>query len=252
MVLRTNTLKAQVKDLQKILEESRVETETLRWSPLALELPFSRNVFRVPAFKEGLFEVQDAASQMVSDLLGPQPGMRVIDACAGSGGKTLHLAAIMQNKGKIIALDNKEFKLQELKKRAKRAGATIIETREITSSKSIKRLYETADKLLIDAPCSGLGVLRRNPDAKWKLKEDEIIAMRQQQAELWDKYAPMTKKGGHMVYAVCSILPSEGEEQLDGFMKRNSGKWKVLAEKRYSPEIHQADGFYMCLLERLA
>lgn len=126
------------------------------------------------AFKDGLFEVQDASSQKIGELLQVKEGMRVVDACAGAGGKTLHLAAMMKNKGQIIALDIYQWKLAELKRRAKRAGAHNIEARVIDDSKVVKRLHNSADRLLIDAPCSGLGVLKRNPDSKWKIDQDFI------------------------------------------------------------------------------
>jgi 16S rRNA (cytosine967-C5)-methyltransferase len=176
MILRANSLSTSPKDLQKILEEEEKITDTtlITWSPDAVELKYPRNVFRTQAYHNGLFEVQDAASQMVSEYLNVQPGMRVIDACAGAGGKTLHLAALMKNKGRIIALDVKDRKLQELKKRTTRANVKIVETKKIESSKTIKRLKGTADRLLLDVPCSGLGVLRRNPDSKWKLNLEEI------------------------------------------------------------------------------
>jgi 16S rRNA (cytosine967-C5)-methyltransferase len=163
VVLRANTLKISAKDLQYSLRESEVETDYLRDFPDALVLTERQNIFRHPAFKEGMFEVQDAASQFIAPFLRVSPGMRVIDACAGAGGKTLHLAAIMKNKGRIIAMDVEAFKLEELQKRAKRAGVNNLEIRHIESSKTIKRLENSADRLLLDVPCSGLGVLKRNP-----------------------------------------------------------------------------------------
>lgn len=252
IVLRANALKTTPTKLQEILaEEFITETNLMTWSPEAVELKFSRNVFRTDAFQNGLFEVQDAASQMVSEFLNVQPGMRVIDACAGTGGKTLHLAAIMKNKGRIIALDTKEWKLQELKKRASRAGTSIIETRVIDSSKVTKRLKDTADRLLLDVPCSGLGVLRRNPDSKWKLQSEEIVRVKIIQKEILEKFSEMTKVNGMMVYTTCSILPSEGEEQVQSFLKTHSENWKMVGEKRYSPEVYNCDGFYIGLLQRI-
>ncbi|HRG37418.1 MAG TPA: class I SAM-dependent methyltransferase, partial [Bacteroidia bacterium] len=219
VVLRANSLKTTPKELQKVLEEEKItESSLVMWSPDAVELKFPRNVFRTEAFHKGLFEVQDASSQMVSDFLNVQPGMRVIDACAGAGGKTLHLAALMKNKGRIIALDVKDKKLQELKKRAARADVRIVETRAIDSSKVIKRLKDTADRLLLDVPCSGLGVLRRNPDSKWKLDMEEIERVKKIQRDILSQFPEMTKVGGKMVYATCSILPSEGEEQIKWFL----------------------------------
>jgi 16S rRNA (cytosine967-C5)-methyltransferase len=252
VTLRANSLKTTPKELQTILEEEKItESSLINWSPDAVELKFPRNVFRTEAFHKGLFEVQDASSQMVSEFLNVLPGMRVVDACAGAGGKTLHLAALMKNKGRIIALDVKEKKLLELKKRATRADVRIIETRAIDSSKVIKRLKDTADRLLLDVPCSGLGVLRRNPDSKWKLNAEEIERVKTIQKDILSSFSGITKVGGKMVYATCSILPSEGEEQIKWFLQQVGDKWNLLGEKRYSPEIHHADGFYMALLERI-
>ena len=252
VVLRANSLKTNPKDLQKILEEEEQITESslVMWSPDAVELKFSRNVFRTEAFHKGLFEVQDASSQMVSEFLNVQPGMRVVDACAGAGGKTLHIAALMKNKGRIIALDVKGKKLLELKKRATRADVRIVETREIDSSKVIKRMKGTADRLLLDVPCSGLGVLRRNPDSKWKLNLEEIERVKTIQRDILQNFSDITKVGGKMVYATCSILPSEGEDQVKWFLDLVGDKWNLLGEKRYSPEAYHADGFYLALLER--
>ena len=250
-VLRANSLKTNPRELQKTLEEEKItDASLITWSPDAVELKFPRNVFRTEAFHKGLFEVQDASSQMVSEFLGVQPGMRVVDGCAGSGGKTLHLAALMKNKGRIIALDVKEKKLVELKKRATRADVRIVETRFIDSSKVVKRLKDTADRLLLDVPCSGLGVLRRNPDSKWKLNMEEIERVKTIQRDILTNFSSITKVGGKMVYATCSILPSEGEEQVKWFLEQVGDSWNLAGEKRYSPEIHHADGFYMALLER--
>ncbi len=251
-VLRANSLKTTPKELQQLLAaENITDASLIAWSPDAVELKFPRNVFRTESFHKGLFEVQDAASQMVSEFLNVQPGMRVVDACAGSGGKTLHLAALMKNKGRIIALDIKEKKLAELKKRAARADVRIVETRVIDSSKVIKRLKDTADRLLLDVPCSGLGVLRRNPDSKWKLNLEEIERVKMIQREILSHFSDITKIGGKMVYATCSILPSEGEAQIKWFLENVGEKWNLLGEKRYSPEVYHADGFYMALLERV-
>ena len=249
MILRANTLKTDIKKLEALLLEQGIETHPIPWSPEALELRYSRNVFRTDAFRDGLFEVQDSASQMVSDFLDVKPGMRVVDACAGAGGKSLHLGALMKNKGRIIALDIKEFKLQELRKRSSRAGISIIESRVIDSTKIIKRLKDTADRVLLDVPCSGLGVLRRNPDSKWKLQAEEIERVKEVQKDILNRFSQITKVGGKMVYATCSILPSEGEEQVKSFLERNHN-WKLLGEKRYAPEIYNCDGFYMALMER--
>ena len=177
--------------------------------------------------------------------------MRVVDTCAGAGGKTLHLASIMENKGQIIALDIYANKLKELKRRAKRAGAHNIEPRHIDSTKVIKKLYDQADRVLIDAPCSGLGVLRRNPDAKWKMQPEFIEKIKETQAEILNSYSRMVKSGGKLVYATCSILPSENQEQVAKFLASENGKeFSLVKDKKILSHQSGFDGFYMALLER--
>jgi 16S rRNA (cytosine967-C5)-methyltransferase len=251
VILRANRLRTSPVALQVELEKEGVTADLIPGYPDALQLRERGNVFRTRAFQQGLFEVQDAASQTVAPFLGAQPGMRVIDACAGAGGKTLHLSALMENKGQLLAMDIYPGKLKELRKRAKRAGAHNIETRLITSSKVIKRLTDTADRILIDAPCTGLGVLRRNPDAKWKLQPDFVEKVCQTQQDLLTQYCRMLKRGGKMVYATCSILPSENQQQVDAFLNSEAGReFKVLRTRSLFPSGEGFDGFYMALLER--
>jgi len=250
IVIRTNTLKITQDELIKILKNEGIQSEKIERTPEALLLKDRTNIFRLQSFKEGFFEMQSDASQMVSILLGPKPGMRVIDVCAGEGSKTLHLAALMKNKGKIIAMDTQEWKLKELRRRAVKASAENIETRTVDSSKAYKRLKGTADKVLLDAPCSGLGTLRRNPDIKWKITHSDLERLKELQRDLLDRYSPLLKIGGHMVYSVCSILLSEGEEQIKDLLKRNNNELKLIEEKRYWPDTDDTDGFYMALLKQ--
>jgi len=251
VVLRTNRLRTTPYALLEALQAENVDARMLPNSD-ALVLNVRKNVFQTTIFKKGWFEVQDFSSQLVAPLLAPQPGMRVVDACAGGGGKTLHLAALMQNKGSLIALDTHAWKLDELRTRARRAGATNIETRPIESRKTIKRLYNSADRLLLDVPCSGLGILRRNPDAKWKLQPEQIEKLRATQQEILQAYSHITKPGGRMVYATCSILPSENQDQIEKFLASPAGQdFKLLQEKRILPQDDGFDGFYMALLERM-
>ncbi len=251
VVLRANTLKTSKQRLQNLLSKDEIETLDVADVPTALVLRRRMNIFSSTHFKSGLFEIQDASSQQVAMMLDVEPTMRVIDACAGAGGKTLHLAALMENKGKIIAMDTEQWKLDELQKRAKRAGAQNIETKVIDSNKAVKRLQESADRLLLDVPCSGLGVLRRNPDAKWKLKPSFIESIKDTQRTILKTYSQMLKKGGKMVYATCSILPSESEEQIKWFLEEEKGNFELLEEKRISPTKSGFDGFYMaCLLKK--
>lgn len=248
VVLRTNRLKTDRQALQQALQAEGIETKAVGTGD-ALVLSRRQNIFQSPLFKKGWFEVQDYSSQQVALALAPEPGMRVVDACAGGGGKTLHLAALLQNKGSLIALDTFAWKLDELRLRARRAGATNIETRPIESRKTIKRLYNSADRLLLDVPCSGLGVLRRNPDAKWKLTPEQIEQLRNTQQDILQSYSPITKPGGRMVYATCSILPSENQEQVQTFLASEAGKqFSLLDEKRILPQDDGFDGFYIAVL----
>ena len=251
VILRVNTLKTTKEKLQNNLQELEIETENIKGYPQALKLVKRTNVFVTEAFKNGWFEVQDASSQKVAKFLNPKPGTRVVDTCAGAGGKSLHIAALMENKGQVIALDIYENKLKELKRRAKRNGAHNIETRTIDSSKVIKKLIQKADKILIDAPCSGIGVLKRNPDSKWKLQPEFLETIKNTQREILDSYSRMVKPGGKMVYATCSILPSENEKQVQDFLERKSGKdFKFVKEEKVFPSESGFDGFYMALFQK--
>jgi len=250
VVLRVNTLKISRNELRARLASDAIETSAVPDADDALRLQQRQNIFRNDAFKEGLFEVQDAASQFVAPFLQPAPGLRVIDACAGAGGKTLHLAALMNNKGRLLALDVEANKLEELKKRARRAGVDNLEVRHIESSKTIKRLENAADRLLLDVPCSGLGVLRRNPDAKWKLSPTFIEEVRSLQQHILNDYECMLKPGGLLVYSTCSIMPSENELQVKAFLDKQQGKFELLQQRHCWPS-EGFDGFYMALMRKL-
>ncbi|NUQ23959.1 MAG: RNA methyltransferase [Saprospiraceae bacterium] len=249
LVVRANTLKVTRQQLKDKLAEAEIATTEL--GDDALVLHTRKNLYNSPPFKEGWMEIQDYSSQQVAPFLDVAPGMRVIDACAGAGGKTLHLAALMHNKGRIIALDTEAWKLDELKRRARRAGVGITEIRPIANNKVIKRLAASADRVLIDAPCSGLGVLRRNPDAKWKLTEEFIGNLRQTQQKILHSYSQMVKPGGKLVYATCSILPSENEAQVEAFLQQHADEYRLLDSQHILPQDEGFDGFYMASLERL-
>lgn len=249
VVLRVNTLKTTRERLRNMLAESNISTHIIKGYKDALILDERQNVFRHPAFKEGLFEVQDGSSQLVAESLAVEPGMRVIDACAGAGGKSLHLAALMENKGKILSMDVEEWKLQQTKLRARRDGVSIIERKVIEGSKTIKRLKESADRLLLDVPCSGLGVLKRNPDTKWKLSLESIEKVRQTQQEILQSYPSMLKPGGQMVYATCSILPSENQDQVQKFLNSEAGKdFELIEDQKVLSHESGFDGFYIARL----
>lgn len=251
VILRTNTLNISKDQLQIELAKEEINTEPLKGYESALRLVERANVFKTQSFKKGFFEVQDASSQLVAEYLDVEPGMKVVDTCAGAGGKTLHIASLMKNKGQIIAMDIYESKLKKLKIRAKRNKVFNIDTRVIDSTKPIKKLHNKADRVLIDAPCSGLGVLRRNPDSKWKLEPEFLDNIKNVQQNILQQYSKMVKPGGKLVYATCSILPSENQEQVDKFLSSDFGKDFTFAkDNKLLSHKSGFDGFYMAQLLR--
>ena len=248
--LRTNGLRTAPDVLRKNLQEEEIETQEVPGVAGCLVLPERKNVFITQSFKRGEFEVQDGGSQKIAPFLQVEPGMRVVDACAGAGGKSLHLAQLMENRGRLICLDVNERKLGELRKRVRRAGVSISDVRVIDSTKVIKRLHESADRVLLDVPCSGLGVLRRNPDSKWKLTQDRVDELSTIQADILRRYSLMVKPGGKLVYATCSVLPSENENQIKKFLAEQEG-WELEESLRLDPDQNEFDGFFACRLKRL-
>ena len=249
LIIRVNTLKTTRQKLLQELSKLDIKAEPLTDYPDAIKLFKRTNLFANPLFKAGLFEVQDASSQKVASFLDVKPGMHVIDACAGAGGKTLHLSALMESKGRIVSLDTELWKLEELRKRAKRAGAQNIETHLIENN-TINKLKNSADRVLLDVPCSGLGVIKRNPDAKWKLKPEFIDNIRTTQQKILSEYADMVKLGGQIVYATCSILPIENTLQVETFLQQNSS-FEMVKQEIISPNQSGFDGFYMALLKKV-
>ena len=251
VILRTNTLKTTKQALRNHLKAEDIQTETISGVKDALKLVERKNVFVTKAFKDGLFVVHDACSQLVAPFLDVAPGQRVVDACAGAGGKPLHLAALMENKGQLIAMENYESKLRKLKVRTRRNGVHIVDRRAIESTKVIIKLHGSADRLLLDAPCSGLGVLRRNPDSKWKLRPEFLEKIKVVQQDILKSYSKMVKPGGKMVYATCSILPEENSEQVNAFLGTEEGQsFAFVKDQHIYASQHGYDGFYMALLEK--
>ncbi|WP_406043170.1 RsmB/NOP family class I SAM-dependent RNA methyltransferase [Succinimonas sp.] len=246
--IRANTLKTTREELRNMLAAEKVKTRECAL-PDALEVLDSSAIFKTEAFKKGLFEQQDIGSQEIPLFLDPQPGNKVIDACAGAGGKTLYLSALMKGKGSIIAMDDKDWKLNELKLRARKAGAHNIETRLIDTTKVIKRQHGKADCVLLDVPCSGSGVLKRNPESKWTDSTDSIRELTEIQTDILNRYSKMTKVGGILVYSTCSIFPCEDHNQIAAFLEHNPD-FELVAEKTVYPS-QGGDGFYMAKLKRL-
>jgi len=256
VVLRVNTLKTSSEELKNKLLTQGIGLETLNnTSPLfetirrgVFVLSKRQNLHQLNEYKEGLFEIQDASSQLIAPFLQLKEGMKVIDACAGAGGKSLHIAAMMKNKGEIISMDIEERKLTELKRRADRSGVRIIKTQLINAA-TISKFKNTADRLLLDVPCSGLGVIRRNPDAKWKLNLDFIDQIKKTQQEIICNYSQMLKSGGIMVYATCSILPSENQQQVEAFLIKNKNNFEFIEDRKVLPS-EGFDGFYMAAIRK--
>jgi 16S rRNA (cytosine967-C5)-methyltransferase len=245
--LRVNLLACDLPSCREWLAAQGVETELVPGVKSALVLAEGKTLPK-PLRLDGRVEIQDAGSQLIAPMLGAQPGETVIDACAGAGGKTLQLAAMMWNQGKLYALDVDAGKLAELKRRARRARATMISTAAIRED-TIDGFAGMADRLLLDAPCSGLGTLKRQPDLKWRLKPAELDRIRAVQRDLLERHTRMLKPGGTLVYATCSLLPSENRRALDGLLE--SGRFTLETEQTISPAGHGFDGFYAARLRRM-
>lgn len=250
LVLRANSLKTTTEELLLNLDKKGVQAQIMDF-PDGVIVPKRQKLTALPSYERGYFEIQDASSQQVAPFLEVEKGMTVVDACAGAGGKSLHLAALMDNQGSITALDIEEDKLDQLYKRAKRAAISIIKTKTITSPATIEKLYNSADRLLLDVPCSGLGTLKRSPHIKWRLKPDFLEKIKATQQHILQTYSPICKTGGKLVYATCSILPSENQEQVKTFLASEAGStFKLIKDKQILPD-EGFDGFYMALLERV-
>lgn len=244
--LRVNTLKGTRDEARGWLVAEGVETEPVEGVADALVVLGGRTVPKL-ILMDGRVEIQDAGSQCIVPLLDPQPGETIIDACAGAGGKTLQIAAAMRNQGKLIATDVTQKKLDTLRQRAKRAGVTCLQTGFIDGAIA-QAMRGTADRVLIDAPCSGLGTLRRQPDLKWRLTPKSLEQIRHLQRSLLFSYAAMAKPGGSVVYATCSMLPSENRGAVDSLLQ--AGGFRFVREITISSATSGFDGFYAVVLQK--
>lgn len=250
LVLRTNTLKTLRQELKEKLHSLDIECTEITDVPEALIIQNKKYLSQNDLFKSGYYEFQDLSSQKVSHFIPKEVlanAKRIVDACAGAGGKTLHLSALMKNKGQIIAMDTDEKKLKELQKRAARAGCSNITIKHINSSKVIKRLHQSADILLVDAPCSGTGVIKRNPDTKLKFSSEHLKKLIALQKNILQNYAAIVKPGGYLLYVTCSILPSENEKQTEWFLSQHQNFKLIKQQTLYPSEGY--DGFYMALIK---
>lgn len=248
--VRVNTLKTNKDTVVTLFNNEGIDCTFVDDAPDAVVTTVRKNVKNNIGYRNGFFEIQDVSSQLVAPMLDVKSGMVVVDACAGGGGKALHAATLMGNNGKIIAMDINEHKLGNLEARARRAGISIIETRKATEG-NVSALSNRADRLLLDVPCSGLGVLRRKPDAKWHLSPLFLEEIKNTQAKILASYSQMLRIGGIMVYSTCSILPSENELQVEKFLDATDGRFILLQDKKVSPYATGHDGFYMAKLQRV-
>ena len=247
--LRINTLKTSALKVQKQLNKHQINTFLIPEFPDTLRLSQNKKLINTEFYKDGWFEIQDINSQRVSIFTNPRPGMFVIDACAGNGGKALHLATLMQNKGRVLAIDPSDKKRKQLEIRTKRNGISIINNDTSENNDIFRKNKETADIVLIDAPCSGLGVLKRNPSAKWHMDPKRINQIINLQQEIIQKYSTLVTKGGILVYATCSIFPNENQNQIKHFLKTKNGKlFRLLDQQTFLTHKSIGDGFYMAKL----
>jgi 16S rRNA (cytosine967-C5)-methyltransferase len=235
--LRVNRLKASVAEAQAALQREGVETEAMRYAPNGLRLKRRLSVVAGDAFQSGLVEVQDEGSQIVAALVDGKPGMQVADYCAGAGGKTLAIAAGMNNKGRVVAMDVLETRLDRSAQRLRRAGAYNVERRAIDSDnrKWLKRQKGAFDRVLVDAPCTGTGTWRRNPDGRWTLRPQDLEELVPKQAAILDAASRLVKPGGGLVYATCSVLPAENERQVEAFLQRHP-EFEIVPVQQLWPE----------------
>lgn len=250
--LRVNTLKTTRYDLMKILKKEGIETKPLETSENGLRCLRRLPLSGLASFKQGLFEVQDAGSQILAQKVEAAPGMAVLDFCAGAGGKTLSLAAAMENKGRLVATDTAEWRLKRAKERLKRGGVHNAETRVIepTSDQWLKRQKGKFDRVLVDAPCSGTGTWRRNPDQKWRLHPEDIGELATLQLDILTKASALVKPGGRLIYGTCSILKEENEDVIAKFLETSKDYVLHSPMVRLDPFTTQTDGFFVCVLEK--
>lgn len=263
LTIRVNLLKVDLESLKKALEIEGYSSSLTELSPSGLVIDKKEDIFKTESFANGRFEVQDEGSQLVTMLTGAKPGELVIDACAGNGGKSLFFSGLMKNHGTVIASDLSSAKLSNLRRRAGRSGAFNIKT---VSREELNEYNDMADCVFIDAPCSGMGVFRRNPDSKWRLTTDDIKQLVAKQKEIISEYSRLVKPGGRLVYVTCTISREENEDVVFDFLKENDDFQKVPAVSinadifgkfmdeggffKSMPHKHNTDGFFGAIMEK--
>ena len=267
--LRVNTLKASREDILALFAKENTVPTLTPFSPLGLRMPQKMTISRHKMFTDGKIEVQDEGSQILAQIVAPKRGEMIADFCAGAGGKTLAMGAIMRNTGRLYAFDVSEKRLDNLGVRLKRSGLSNLHAQVITSEADpkLKRLNGKFDRVLVDAPCSGLGTLRRNPDLKWRQTPQDIIELTAKQTRILERAAKLVKAGGRLVYATCSLIQEENEQIAEAFLASHA-EFKlvpaneVLAQQQIDlntgkylkllPHLHQTDGFFAAVFEKAA
>jgi 16S rRNA (cytosine967-C5)-methyltransferase len=270
--LRVNTFKAKREDVQKALAAANIEALPTPYSPWGLRIDGKPNLAKLEVFTRGDVEVQDEGSQLLALMTDAKRGEMVVDFCAGAGGKTLALGASMRNTGRLYAFDTSGHRLAALKPRLARSGLSNVYPVQIAHERDerVKRLAGKIDRVLVDAPCSGLGTLRRNPDMKWRQSPESIAELREKQAAILDSAARLVKPGGRLVYATCSLLDQENEGIARAFSESHARDFKPVAASevlarahasepqalvrdeflRLWPHKHATDGFFAAVWER--
>lgn len=269
--LRVNTIKGSREDVMAKFMAENTSGETnitaTPFSPVGIRMPSRLNISRHILFTEGKIEVQDEGSQLLAHLVAPKRGMMVADFCAGAGGKTLAMGALMRNTGRLYAFDVSEKRLNNLGKRLKRSGLSNLNAQLISSETDpkLKRLNGKFDRVLVDAPCSGLGTLRRNPDLKWRQTPRDVTELTQKQTAILARAAKLTKAGGRLVYATCSLLSDENEQIVEAFLSAHAdfkslNAGEILSQQQINldtgkylkllPHLHHTDGFFAAVFEK--
>jgi 16S rRNA (cytosine967-C5)-methyltransferase len=267
--LRVNRLKSDRETAQRALAAEGIRTEPTPWSPLGLRIKQRVPLAGTAAFKDGLVDVQDEGSQLAALLANTRPGMRVVDFCAGAGGKTLALAAQMRNRGKLVACDTAAWRLERAGIRLRRAGISNVERRPLSSERDlwVKRHAKSFDRVFVDAPCLGIGSWRRNPDGKWRMTPNDLAELVVRQRDILASAARLVKPGGRLLYATCSLLREENEDQAESFLAASADFTLYPAARaweetigghcpggdeylRLTPARHGTDGFFVAIFER--
>ena len=260
--LRTNTLKTTREKLLEYLQAEGVEAEASCWTPEGVLCRRHGALDELMSLQKGFFQVQDESSMLVAHIVAPEPGDFVLDACSAPGGKTTHLAALMGDVGRIVALDIHEHKIRRLEENCKRLGITSVEPMLLDAREAGRHFAGQADCVLVDAPCSGLGVLRRKPDARWRKTPAELLALPILQKEILESAAGAVKPGGVLVYSTCTITRAENEEIIEAFLKdhevfslETAGEFLPLQKRREKmiqlyPQRDGTDGFFIARMKR--